>query len=130
MNNIKIISAGNQEIFDFAFPIGVGLIDSAINLTRLCLFDKPDFLIFIGTAGSYGNKKIFDIVKTSSASNIENCFFEKKCYFYPERHFFPKKSEEKINSMSHEEFCDEMIKFGLEAKKVGGVKNLVFRDIQ
>jgi hypothetical protein len=41
-----------------------------------------------------------------------------------------KKSEEKINSMSHEEFCDEMIKFGLEAKKVGGVKNLVFRDIQ
>ena len=41
-----------------------------------------------------------------------------------------KKSEEKVNSMSHEEFCDEMIKFGLEAKKVGGVKNLVFRDIQ
>jgi hypothetical protein len=41
-----------------------------------------------------------------------------------------KKSEEKINSMSYEEFCDEMIKFGLEAKKVGGVKNLVFRDIQ
>ena len=41
-----------------------------------------------------------------------------------------KKSEEKINTMSHEEFCDEMIKFGLEAKKVGGVKNLVFRDIQ
>jgi len=24
--------------------------------------------------------------------------------------------------MSHEEFCNEMIKFGLEAKKVGGVK--------
>ena len=41
-----------------------------------------------------------------------------------------KKSEEKINTMSHEEFCDEMIKFGLKAKKVGGVKNLVFRDIQ
>jgi hypothetical protein len=40
-----------------------------------------------------------------------------------------KKSEEKINTMSHEEFCDEMIKFGLKAKKVGGVKNLVFRDI-
>ena len=41
-----------------------------------------------------------------------------------------KKSEEKINSMSYEEFCDEMIKFGLEAKKVGGVKNLVFKDIK
>ena len=80
MKNIRIISAGNQEIFDFALPIGIGMIDSAINLTRLCLFDKPDFIIFIGTAGSYGNKKIFDIVKTSSASNIENCFFEKNCY--------------------------------------------------
>ena len=57
-----IISAGNEEVFNFATPIGVGLIDSAINLTRLCLFDKPDFLIFIGSAGSYGNKKIFDII--------------------------------------------------------------------
>ena len=52
-----IISAGNKEIFDFATPIGVGLIESSINLTRLCLFNKPDFLIFIGSAGSYGNKK-------------------------------------------------------------------------
>jgi nucleoside phosphorylase len=75
-----IISAGNEEVFNFATPIGVGLIDSAINLTRLCLFDKPDFLIFIGSAGSYGNKKIFDIIETSSASNIEHCFLQKQCY--------------------------------------------------
>ncbi len=78
--NIKIISAGNQETFNFATPIGVGLINSAINLTRLCLFDKPDYLIFIGTAGSYGNKQIFDIIQTQSASNIEQCFLNKKCY--------------------------------------------------
>ena len=78
--NIKIISAGNQETFNFATPIGVVLINSAINLTRLCLFDKPDYLIFVGTAGSYGDKQIFDIIQTQSASNIEQCFLNKKCY--------------------------------------------------
>ena len=35
--------------------------DVAINLTRLCLSQKPNFLLFVGTAGSYGEKKIFDI---------------------------------------------------------------------
>jgi len=75
-----IISAGNKEIFEFATPIGVGLIESTINLTRICLFDKPDYLIFIGTAGSYGKKEIFDIIETSTSSNIEQCFLQKKCY--------------------------------------------------
>jgi len=75
-----IISAGNEEIFNFTTPIGIRLIDSAINLTRLCLFDKPEFLIFIGSAGSYGNLKIFDIIETSTASNIEHCFLKKECY--------------------------------------------------
>jgi len=78
--NIKIISSGNEEIFNFATPIGIGLIDSAINLTRLCLFDKPDFLIFIGSAGSYGKLNIMDIFESSSASNIEHCFLKKECY--------------------------------------------------
>ncbi|GAB6075096.1 phosphorylase family protein [Nautilia lithotrophica] len=82
MENKKIIivSAGNKEIFDFAIPIGIGLVNSTINLTRLCLFDRPDYIIFVGTAGSYGNKKIFDIVESRSASNIENCFIQKNCY--------------------------------------------------
>ena len=82
MDNKKIIiiSAGNEEQFNFALPIGIGLINSAVNLTRLCLFDKPDYLIFIGTAGSYGRQKLFDIIESKSASNIENCFIEKKCY--------------------------------------------------
>jgi len=58
-----IICAGNNETFKFAEPMGVGLIDSAINLTRRCLFDKPDYLLFIGSAGSYGKHNIFDIAK-------------------------------------------------------------------
>ncbi len=75
-----IISSGNKEIFDFATPIGIGLIESAINLTHICLFDKPEFLIFIGSAGSYGRFKPFEVIKSFSASNIEHCVLKKECY--------------------------------------------------
>ncbi len=75
-----IICAGNNETFDFAVPMGVGLIETAMNLTRLCLFDKPEFLLFVGTAGSYGNHNIFDIVESKTAANIELAFLEKKAY--------------------------------------------------
>ena len=75
-----IICAGNNETFDFATPMGVGLIESAINLTRLCLFDKPEFLLFIGSAGSYGEHKIFDIVESKTASNIELGFLSGDAY--------------------------------------------------
>jgi nucleoside phosphorylase len=75
-----IIAAGNSETFDFAHSIGVGLIDSAINLTQLCLFDKPDYLIFIGSAGSYGNYNLFDVIESTSASNIETSFLQNDSY--------------------------------------------------
>ncbi|MEA2049831.1 MAG: purine-nucleoside phosphorylase [Campylobacterota bacterium] len=75
-----IVSAGDNETFSFATLIGVGLIDSAINLTRLCLFDKPDYILFIGSAGSYGDYNIFDIIESSTASNIELSFLENNSY--------------------------------------------------
>ncbi|HFU74020.1 MAG TPA: purine-nucleoside phosphorylase [Helicobacteraceae bacterium] len=75
-----IICAGNNESFDFATPMGVGLIEMSMNLTRLCLFDKPEFLLFVGTAGSYGDKQIFDIVESKTAANIELGFLTKKAY--------------------------------------------------
>ncbi len=75
-----IICAGNSESFDFAQPIGIGLIESTINLTRLCLFDKPEFLLFIGSAGSYGELEIFDIVESKTASNIELAFLSGDAY--------------------------------------------------
>ena len=75
-----IVCAGNSESFDFAQPIGVGLIESVINLTRLCLFDKPEFLLFVGSAGSYGELKIFDIVESKTASNIELAFLYGDAY--------------------------------------------------
>jgi nucleoside phosphorylase len=75
-----IICAGNNELFDFAQPTGVGLIETAMNLTRLCLFDKPEFLLFVGTAGSYGEKNIFDIIETKTAANIELAFLSNDAY--------------------------------------------------
>ena len=75
-----IICAGNSENFSFAQPTGVGLIETAMNLTRLCLFDKPEFLLFVGSAGSYGDTKIFDIVESKTASNIELSFLSNDAY--------------------------------------------------
>ncbi|MBN2823911.1 MAG: purine-nucleoside phosphorylase [Campylobacterales bacterium] len=75
-----IVCAGDRESFEFATPIGVGLLDSAINLTRICLMNPPEFILFIGTAGSYGEKEIFDIVESKSATHIENSFFNAGAY--------------------------------------------------
>ena len=75
-----IICAGRNETFPFAQVMGVGLIESAINLTRLCLFNKPEYLLFIGSAGSYGNHQIFDIVESKRASNIELGFLTSSAY--------------------------------------------------
>lgn len=74
------ICAGEIETFDFAKPMGIGLIDTAINLTKLCLINPPKFIFFVGTAGSYGGHKLFDIVESKTASNIENGFFNAKAY--------------------------------------------------
>ncbi len=75
-----IICAGHNETFSFATPVGIGLVESTINLTRIALFDKPEFLIFVGSAGSYGKYKIFDIVESMVSSNIELSFFENNSY--------------------------------------------------
>jgi len=74
-NQSYIVCAGKSEQFDFAQPVGIGMTEVAINLTRLCLTKKPKFILFVGTAGSYGEKKIFDIIESKTASNIENSFF-------------------------------------------------------
>jgi len=75
-----IICAGDSEQFSFATPIGIGMVNSSIHLTKLALFNPPEFILFVGTAGSYGNLKPFDIVESKSSSNIENSFFTHKSY--------------------------------------------------
>jgi len=75
-----IVCAGNNETFPFATPIGVGLCESAVNLTRLVLMNPPEFLLFVGSAGSYGKFTVFDIVESKAASQIELSFLQKKSY--------------------------------------------------
>lgn len=70
-----IYCAGESESFNFAKPIGIGMIDVAMNLTQICIENPPAFILFVGSAGSYGEKNIFDIVESKTATNIENSFF-------------------------------------------------------
>ncbi len=95
-----ILCAGNGETFPFATPIGVGLVESAINLTRLALFDKPEFMVFIGSAGSYGGYEIFDIVESKIASNVEQSFLSKDSYT-PLDNVIEAYSDEKNEIVSH-----------------------------
>lgn len=74
------VCAGRNETFPFARPIGTGLIESAVNLTRICLFDRPDCLLFVGSAGSYGNHQILDIVESETAANIELSYLTNQSY--------------------------------------------------
>lgn len=75
-----LISSGNKEILKNVYPMGVGLIETAINLSKVCLFNKPDFLLFFGSAGSYGKYNIFDVVESSSSSNVELSFLQDNSY--------------------------------------------------
>ena len=68
------ISAGAMEQFSFARPVGIGLIDVAINLTQICIEENPQEIVFVGSAGSYGDKNIFDIVHSKSACSVESSF--------------------------------------------------------
>jgi len=74
------ICAGESEQFDFAKAVGIGMVDTAVNLTKICTETVPDEIVFIGTAGSYGHAGIFDIVESKSAVNIENSYFTAGAY--------------------------------------------------
>ncbi|MDR2905383.1 MAG: purine-nucleoside phosphorylase [Helicobacteraceae bacterium] len=76
-----IVCAGKSERFDFALPIGVGLINAAINLTELCVMERPKYLLFVGTAGSYDTDLAhLEIVTSEGAANIELSFIMGKSY--------------------------------------------------
>jgi nucleoside phosphorylase len=75
-----IVSAGRNETFPFAQSLGVGLVESAINLTKICLFNRPEYILFIGSSGSYGKYNIFDVVESKNSSNVELSFLENYSY--------------------------------------------------
>lgn len=47
------VSAGRMETFDFATPIGVGMINAAINLSKILAHKKYEKIIFLGSCGVY-----------------------------------------------------------------------------
>ena len=127
-----VISAGENEIFDFALPMGVGLVDMAINLTkflqkRSCvgayeksinlknidphylakieakfanssnpelqnlsqnlsknpernLYQMPEKIVFVGSAGLYKDGEILQIYESSVGANIEISSIENRSY--------------------------------------------------
>ncbi len=74
------VCAGDVESFDFANSIGIGLVNSAIKLTELCLKEKPKEIVFFGTAGSYGQAKIGQIITSDVSANVELSYIEQKAY--------------------------------------------------
>jgi len=74
------VCAGESEQFDFAKPIGIGLIDAAISLTRLCISSQPEEIVFVGSAGSYGEIALLQIIESCRATNVENSLFNAAAY--------------------------------------------------
>lgn len=74
------VCAGESEQFAFAEPIGIGLLDAAIRLTRLCIESLPEEIVFVGSAGSYGEIPLLQIVESCRAANIENSLFNAAAY--------------------------------------------------
>jgi len=125
-----IICAGNNETFDFAQPTGIGLIETAMNLTRLCMFDKPEFLLFVGSAGSYGQSNIFDIVESKTASNIELSFLNNDSYTPLDNVVSTNETDKKdiiVNSSNYistnSELAKNFLKFGV------GIENMEFFSV-
>lgn len=121
-----IICAGNNETFDFATPMGVGLIEMTMNLTRACLFDKPEFLLFVGSAGSYGVRNIFDIIESKTASNIELGFLNSDAYTPMDNVISTNTDQTKIDVIvnssnyisTNEELTKKFLKLGIEAENM------------
>ncbi|MCH4601107.1 purine-nucleoside phosphorylase [Helicobacter pylori] len=77
-----LLCAGRNETLKGATPIGVGLIESAINLTRICL-KNPDTesLIFIGSAGSYSPEiELLSVFESVCGYQIEESFSHLNSY--------------------------------------------------
>ena len=122
-----IVCAGNNENFSFATPMGVGLVEMSMNLTRLCLMDPPEYLLFVGTAGSYGKADIFDMVESKTAANIELCFLQKSCYTPLDNVITTNTKENKdiiVNSSNYittnKEIAQKFLRFGI------GLENMEF----
>ena len=74
------VCAGKIERFDFASPIGIGLVESAASVATLCEKYKPKKIVFVGTAGSYGEVRIGEIVEATRSVSVEPAYFSGRAY--------------------------------------------------
>lgn len=92
------VCAGKTEGFSFAKSIGIGLVESAINLGKICSYRPITSLIFLGTAGSYTQKiNLLDICFSSKATQIEYSYILEQSYTPIDNHI-----ELEIQNVSHE----------------------------
>ena len=89
-----ILCAGRTEQFSFATPIGVGLIESAYNLSKIISEQKPKQILFVGSCGSYGRLNMLDTFFSASATQIEQSYIYENSYTPIENKI--------INDVSHE----------------------------
>lgn len=69
------------ENIGFAKEIGIGIVESSIELTALILRENPKFLIFLGSAGAYSKEiALMDIFVSNSATQIESSFAKGESY--------------------------------------------------
>lgn len=67
------VCAGNGEEFKFAKSIGVGLVESAITLSEICVRERVESLVFVGSAGSYDrNVELLEVYTSFHATQIES----------------------------------------------------------
>lgn len=96
-----IVCAGSGEYFSFAKSIGVGLCESAIGLTQICLREYVDSIVFVGSAGAYSKDILIgDIYLSNSATQIELAFLEDKAYTPLDNHI----QSEVLQNVSYETF--------------------------
>lgn len=119
--NRLIICAGQSESFDFAKPMGIGLIEMSINLSiylQSCITNSaivnatnptkkktetiltlPNEIIFVGSAGLYKDGQLFEIFESKNAANIEISLLDDKSYIpFPQEVFNDVSRETFINS--------------------------------
>lgn len=72
-SDILIVCAGAMESFEFAKAVGIGMVEPAINLTKILLNLKqlPKKIIFIGSCGLYKDEKLLEIYTATQAFNYE-----------------------------------------------------------
>ena len=74
------VCAGSIETFAFAKPIGIGMVEAAASVACLCEQARPETIVFVGTAGSYGRYGLLEIVEAHAAVQIEIAALRAQAY--------------------------------------------------